>query len=232
MTGIQRVQDRTQDEILADRKRRRAERLANLSEGKRNMNVKIKRLHPDAKIPAYATDQAAGLDLVAVEDVIIAPGETAKVPLGLAFEIPAGYVMLVCMRSGIALKTKLRQPNGIGVINADYRGEVAMMFDNIAKVETEVFETVDYDYEDNPYVSGYDTKEVAGVTYDLRGEDALLPYGYYPHGTYIVRAGDRVAQAFILPYPRVNFVEAADLTETERGAGGFGHSGVRTEVSA
>ncbi|MCR8997986.1 deoxyuridine 5'-triphosphate nucleotidohydrolase, partial [Brevibacillus laterosporus] len=50
--------------------------------------VKIKRLHPDAVIPQYATAGSAGFDLVAVEDVAISPGETWKVPLGLAFEIP------------------------------------------------------------------------------------------------------------------------------------------------
>ncbi|WP_342440341.1 deoxyuridine 5'-triphosphate nucleotidohydrolase [Paenibacillus sp. FSL L8-0436] len=168
------------------------------------VNVKIKRLHPDAVIPQYATDLAAGFDLVAVEDVVISPGETAKVPLGLAFEIPPGYVMLVCMRSGIALKTKLRQPNGIGVIDADYRGEVAMMFDN-----TRPALSIDEYCEWPTFLNG---EEAVGV--NLLG------------GEYIVRKGDKVAQAFVLPYPRINFVEAAELSETARGDGGFGSSGV------
>ena len=172
------------------------------------VNVKIKRLHPDAVIPQYATDLAAGFDLVAVEDVIIAPGETAKVPLGLAFEIPPGYVMLVCMRSGIALKTKLRQPNGIGVIDADYRGEVAMLFDNISDDDwSNAARRLDNSYEDST-------------------RDKCDP------GSYIVRRGDKVAQAFVIPYPRINFVEATELTETARGGGGFGSSGVRIEVRA
>lgn len=167
------------------------------------LNVKIKRLHPAAVIPQYATDLAAGFDLGAVEDVIIAPGETAKVPLGLAFEIPAGYVMIVCMRSGIALKTKLRQPNGIGVIDADYRGEVAMMFDNIAYPGGEEYPFAD----------------------DISGGGAILN-AVSAQPTYIIRAGDRVAQAFVLPYPQISFVEAAELTETARGDNGFGSSGV------
>ncbi|MEC0167890.1 deoxyuridine 5'-triphosphate nucleotidohydrolase [Paenibacillus graminis] len=174
------------------------------------VNVKIKRLHPDAVIPQYATDLAAGFDLVAVEDVIIAPGETAKVPLGLAFEIPPGYVVLVCMRSGIALKTKLRQPNGIGVIDADYRGEVAMMFDN-----TRSAQPIDEYCEWPTFLNG---EEAVGVN--------LLS------GEYIVRKSDKVAQAFVLPYPRVNFVEVEELTETARGTGGFGSSGIQTEASA
>ncbi|ETT41590.1 deoxyuridine 5'-triphosphate nucleotidohydrolase [Paenibacillus sp. FSL R7-269] len=205
--GARRVPDRKQADIMADRRRRRTELIEQLRRGERvenGINVNIKRLHPDAVIPQYATDLAAGFDLVAVEDVIIAPGETAKVPLGLAFEIPPGYVMLVCTRSGIALKTKLRQPNGIGVIDSDYRGEVAMMFDN-----TRPALSIDEYCEWPTFLNG---EEAVGV--NLLG------------GEYIVRKGDKVAQAFVIPYPRVNFVEAAELTETTRGVGGFGHTGV------
>lgn len=171
--------------------------------------VKIKRLNPDAVIPQYATAGAAGFDLVAVEDVIIAPGETRKVPLGLAFEIPEGYVMYVCMRSGIALKTKLRQSNGVGVIDSDYRGEVAMMFDNTAQEEE-------------------------GSTPRLRNLTGKTEYGdgaYYSKYTYLIRRGDRIAQGVLAKVPRAAFVEAAELGETERGDGGFGSSGVRAEVS-
>ncbi|KAF6658899.1 dUTP diphosphatase [Paenibacillus polymyxa] len=171
------------------------------------MNVKIKCLHPDAVIPQYATPGAAAFDLVAVEDVIIAPGETKKVPLGLAFEIPEGYVMIVAMRSGVALKTKLRQPNGIGVIDSDYRGEVAMMFDNISPTNSGFVK---------PYLYGINGE----VTEHLIAEPA-------PLFTYLIRKGDRVAQAFILPIPHVNLIETdEELSETERGTGGFGHTGV------
>lgn len=173
--------------------------------------VKIKRLHPDVVIPRYATEGAAGFDLVAVEDVIIAPGETKKVPLGLSFEIPEGYVMYVCMRSGIALKTKLRQPNGIGVIDSDYRGEVAMMFDNIS--QESLSRPVELRNVHNNYLTGIDN-----VT-----ERTLLRY---PHGTYIIRKGDRVAQGVIAEAPQAIFVEVDELGETERGDGGFGSTGV------
>ncbi|NMF00024.1 dUTP diphosphatase [Aneurinibacillus aneurinilyticus] len=165
--------------------------------------VKIKRLHPDAVIPRYATEGAAGFDLVAVEDVIIAPGETKKVPLGLSFEIPEGYVMYVCMRSGIALKTKLRQPNGIGVIDSDYRGEVAMMFDNIN-----------------------DVPEWENMARGINNSYAVETINKYPSGTYIIRKGDRVAQGIIAEAPQAIFVEVDELGETERGDGGFGSTGV------
>lgn len=102
------------------------------------MIIKVKKLHPDAVIPQYMTVGAAGFDLYAVEDCIISPGEHAKIPLGLSFEVPEGFVLYICMRSGIALKTSLRQSNGIGVIDSDYRGEVSMMFDNISIVNNDV----------------------------------------------------------------------------------------------
>lgn len=176
------------------------------------LTVKIKRLSPDAVIPKYATQLSAGFDLVAVEDVIIEPGATGvKVPLGLAFEIPPGYVMYVMMRSGIALKTKLRQSNGIGVIDADYRGEVAMLFDNIAQTDEEEY----------PAVATLD----GGCEFDNTGRTCA-------YGAYIVRKGDRVCQAIIQRYETVAFVEAAELSKTTRGSGGFGHSGVTvTEVT-
>jgi dUTP pyrophosphatase len=173
------------------------------------MNVKIRKLTPDAQIPAYATPGAAGFDLVAVEDAVIAPGETKRIPLGLSFEIPPGYVMIICMRSGIALKTKLRQPNGIGVIDWDYRGEVAMMFDNISS-----------DTGDDDFVYHAD-----GLDGNPAGDE------YHPFGTYIIRKGDRVAQAFIQPLPRATFTVVDELGDTERGTGGFGSSGVRAEVN-
>lgn len=172
------------------------------------LNVKIRKLHADAVIPQYATPGAAGFDLVAVEDIIIAPGETKKVPLGLAFEIPEGYVMYVMMRSGIALKTKLRQSNGIGVIDSDFRGEVAMMFDN-------------------SHSGKFPDGAVHRYGFNLDGSRA---HGL-PYGTSIIRKGDRVCQAVIQCYESVTFTEVDELSGTKRGDGGFGHSGTRTEVS-
>ncbi|WP_064017125.1 dUTP diphosphatase [Brevibacillus sp. SKDU10] len=188
--------------------------------------VKIKRLHPDAVIPQYATTGSAGFDLVAVEDVVISPGETQKVPLGLAFEIPEGFVMLVCMRSGIALNTKLRQPNGIGIIDSDYRGEVAMMFDNIWKHEP----FFAYDEEGRAIVTDYRIEDECPSTEYLRtiSGEQVRQWRDYPAGTYLIRKGDRVAQGLILPVMQAQFIVADELSETDRGAGGFGSTGVLT----
>ena len=173
------------------------------------MNLKIKKLHPDAVIPKYATVGSAGFDLVAVEDVFIEPGETKKVPLGLAFEIPVGYVLLVCMRSGIALKTKLRQPNAVGVIDSDYRGEVSMMFDNIT----------------NGFVNPLRILGIDGKTIFERNED-IEPVSY-PEGAYWIKKGERVAQGMLQQVSDAWFFEVDELTETERGTGGFGSTGVK-----
>lgn len=79
--------------------------------------VKIKQLHADAVIPKYARAFDAGFDLVAVEDVIILPGETAKIPTGLAFALPDGYELQVRPRSGISAKSKLRISNAPGTVD-------------------------------------------------------------------------------------------------------------------
>ena len=90
------------------------------------MEVPVKKLHPAAKLPVYATAEAAGADLCAClpEAVTIAPGETKMIPTGLAVEIPRGYVGLVFGRSGLALKRDLARANKVGVIDSDYRGEL------------------------------------------------------------------------------------------------------------
>lgn len=168
------------------------------------INVKFKRLHPDAKIPQYATEMAAGFDLVAVEDVIIAPGETAKVPLGFAVQIPAGYEIQIRPRSGVSAKTKLRVANSPGTIDADYRGEVAVLIDNIAPV--------------------WDA--AAGYALDIEGKPTHSPVrGFLPEGTYIIRKGDRIAQGVLAAVSRASFEDVAEVDDTERGNGGFGSTG-------
>ena len=96
------------------------------------MEVPVKKLHPAAKLPVYATAEAAGADLCAClpEAVTIAPGETKMIPTGLAVEIPRGYVGLVFGRSGLALKRDLAPANKVGVIDSDYRGELKTAIHN------------------------------------------------------------------------------------------------------
>ena len=92
-----------------------------------NTVLKIKKLHPDAVIPARATDGSAGMDLYAVLDapLSIAAGERALIPTGIAIGLPsAETVALVFARSGLAIKHGLGLSNGVGVIDSDYTGEI------------------------------------------------------------------------------------------------------------
>lgn len=147
-----------------------------------DLRVKIKKLNPAAKIPAYQTDGAAGCDLCAAEGpVTLLPGERALIPTGIALDfggdgIPAAA--LIFARSGLATKYGVCLSNGVGVVDADYRGEI-----KVGLVNT--------------------------------GTD---PFTVHP--------GDRVAQMVFVPVFRARFEEAEALGETDRGEGGFGHTGV------
>lgn len=176
------------------------------------MNVKIKRLSPDAQIPQYAHASDACFDLVAAEDVVIEPGETALVKTGLAFEVPEGYEMQIRPRSGITLKTKLRVQ--LGTVDAGYRGEVGVIVDNIAQ----------WIYDTNE--AGTLINVCRGYAESVSGTLVDIPYEIVGAGTYIIRKGDRIAQAVIKPVEQAAFTDVAELDDSDRGAGGFGSSGV------
>ena len=94
--------------------------------------VRYQKLDERAVEPRYGSVDAAGADLYAVMDapLTLAPGETTLVHTGLAVEIPAGFVGLVCARSGLATKRGLAPANKVGVIDADYRGEIMVALHN------------------------------------------------------------------------------------------------------
>ncbi len=88
------------------------------------MDVPFKRLHPDAKLPTAQHPGDAGLDLRALADVEVAPGERTMVSTGVAVAIPEGHAGLVLPRSGLASRSGLTLANAPGLIDAGYRGEV------------------------------------------------------------------------------------------------------------
>lgn len=94
--------------------------------------IKVKKLHPDSRIPEYMTELAAGMDICAFLDaaVTIEPGQRCLVPTGLAFAIPAGYEVQVRPRSGLAIKHGIALVNSPGTIDADYRGEISIILIN------------------------------------------------------------------------------------------------------
>lgn len=167
--------------------------------------VKIKVMHEDAVIPRYAREMDAGFDFVATEDVVIAPGESAKVPTGLAFGLPEGYELQVRPRSGISAKTKLRLSNAPGTVDAGYRGEVFILVDNIR------------------HPSG----QKGNVCLDASEKEATIDREVDRH-SYVIRKGDRIAQGVIAQVPQALFELVDELDETERGTGGFGSSGIQS----
>jgi dUTP pyrophosphatase len=143
------------------------------------MNIKIKLLSPQAKMPVYATAGSACFDIATVDDnVDIRPGSWAVLGTDLAFEIPPGHVMMVYSRSGHGFKNGIRLANSVGVIDSDYRGELKIKLHN-------------------------DSSRV-----------------------FSVNCGDRIAQAMIVPVSQVQFNAVDNLGTTERGAGGFGSTGI------
>lgn len=96
------------------------------------MQVKLKKLRSSATLPQYQTDQSAGMDLVAdlEQAITLQPGERSQVPTGLAIALPAGFEAQVRARSGLAHKHGLTMSNGVGTIDADYRGEIKVLMIN------------------------------------------------------------------------------------------------------
>lgn len=149
------------------------------------MEVRIKKLHPDAVIPKYAKAGDAGLDLTAVTKSYDRDGNVVY-GTGLAFEIPDGYVGLVFPRSSLS-SLDIALSNCVGVIDSGYRGEVT------AKFKPAML----FNREQRPIILNNRIYEV----------------------------GERVAQIIIIPYPKIEFIESDELSETERGTGGYGSSG-------
>lgn len=176
------------------------------------MNVKFKKLHPEAVAPTYAKPGDSGFDLVAVEDVIIEPGETVIVKTGLAFEIPHGYELQIRPRSGVSAKTKLRLSNAPGTIDSGYRGEVGVIVDNIEPLSSEM-------------------AVIKGMTFNLKRKIVWDLAGMHEVGSYIIRKGDRIAQGVIAPVITATFTESDELSETERGSGGYGSTGFSKEAA-
>ena len=164
-------------------------------------DVPIRRVNPDAPIPAYAYEGDAGLDLCSMEDVTLRPGESAKVGCGIAFAIPRGWVGYVYARSGLGMRG-LVMKNGTGVVDSTYRGEVKLtLFNN------------------NPT---HVWRESEGPTFGSKTLDLMTNFD----GTIHVRKGDRVAQIVFQQVGQATLAEVDELDETERGHGGFGSTGV------
>ncbi|MBR5241702.1 MAG: dUTP diphosphatase [Clostridia bacterium] len=142
------------------------------------MIVRIKKLNENATLPTYGTEYSAGADLYNLNEAVTIPAhKTVLIHTGLSAEIPEGYAGLIYARSGLASKRGLAPANKVGVVDADYRGEIMVALHNHSDIDA----TVD--------------------------------------------AGERVAQLVVTPFLKVEYQLADELSDTVRGAGGFGSTG-------
>ncbi len=142
------------------------------------MSLRVARLDARARLPTRAHPGDAGLDLYAVEPAVLAPGERASIPTGIAVEIPPGHAGLVMPRSGLAARHGISVVNAPGLIDADYRGEVRVLLLNTDREQA-----------------------------------------------FALAGGDRIAQLVVVAVAIAEVDEVPSLTDTVRGAGGFGSSG-------
>ncbi len=102
--------------------------------------IAVKKLDERAVLPTYGSEYSAGADLYALTDgeVFFLPGETKLIRTGLSMEIPEGYAGLIYARSGLASKRGLAPANKVGVVDADYRGEVMVALHNHSTTEQKI----------------------------------------------------------------------------------------------
>lgn len=170
---------------------------------KRIIQIPIERCHPDARIPTYANVGDAGLDVYALEDITIHPGETKLIKTGIKVAIPYGYELQVRPKSGRALKTKFRVANTPGTIDSGYRDEIGVIIDNIEP-------------------------PIADITYHFE-DDGKIVIDSILHGKdFTIGKGEKFAQLVLNEVPKVNFFEVESVAniEGDRG-GGFGSSGLK-----
>lgn len=107
--------------------------IANLS----GITLRIRKLHPAAQLPSYAhgPGEDAGMDLCAVTDVTLVPGEPQLAPTGLAIELPPGYEAQIRPRSGLALRHAITLPNSPATIDPGYRGEIRVILLNLGRTD-------------------------------------------------------------------------------------------------
>ena len=169
---------------------------------KRYIQVPFVKCHPNAKMPEYAHAGDSGMDVYALDDYVIHPGETKLIPTGIKMAVPNGYEIQVRAKSGRALKTKMRIANAIGTCDASYRGEIQVIMENIEPPIKDI--TYDFDENGRPIITSI-----------LRGSDMTIG------------KGEKFAQLVLMEVPKAVLFQVENLDDTERADGGFGSSGLK-----
>ena len=167
------------------------------------MEIKFKRISKDAILPKYAYKDDAGMDIFALEDIEVKPGETKLIPTGIKVAIPIGYELQVRPKSGRALKTKLRVANTPGTIDSGYRDEIGVIIENIEPPIKDI--TYEFDSHGRPIITSIE------------------------HGRpFIIEKGSKFAQLVLSEVPTASFYKVDDVGKIgENRGGGFGSTGVK-----
>ena len=155
----------------------------------------------DGQMPTYAHPSDAGMDIYATEDIDILPGETKLLNTGLKVELPLGYELQIRPKSGLSLKTKMRVANSPATIDANYRGEIGVIIDNIEPKIKDI--TYDFDEQGFPRI----TSILTGAPLHIE-------------------KGQKIAQLVLSEVPKACFYQIDKINEeTDRGSGGYGSTG-------
>ena len=184
-----------------------------------SVEIKFKKLREDAVIPSYAHEGDVGMDLTAVDVEYDADNDVYIYHTGLAFESDFHYGIFLFPRSSNR-KTDAYLCNHVGIADsAIYRGEIMLCFKNRQSLRQICFESRMIEYwnaiEDGKSVEEATKESIKGWTDAMKNPMLFAPY----------KVGDRVGQMVVLPYPDVKLTEAQELSQTDRGAGGFGSTG-------
>lgn len=170
---------------------------------KRIIQIPFEKCHPDAITPEYAHESDSGMDVYALDDYIIAPGETKLIPTGIKMAIPLGYEIQVRPKSGRALKTKLRVANTPGTVDAGYRDEICVIIESVEP-------------------------PIRDLTYHFE-EDGSIKIDSILHGqNYYINKGEKFAQLVLVEVAKAS-LQAIDSIASigENRGGGFGSTGIK-----
>lgn len=167
---------------------------------KKYIRVPYEKCHEDAKAPAYAHETDSGMDVYALEDITLAPGEQKIIPIGIKVALPAGYELQVRPKSGISAKTKLRVANTPGTIDAGYRDEIGVIIENVEPP----IRSIATDFAESP--------------------NDFIPVGAIEFGrSYTIGKGQKFAQLVLSEVPKAVLYEVESVGEIgEDRGGGFG----------
>ena len=168
------------------------------------MKIKYKKLAPEAKEPFRLYNMDAGFDMFATS--MIETDNFIEYKTGIAFQIPEGMVGMVFPRSSIT-KYDMMLKNSVGIIDSSFRGEIVFRF---VKVINELY-------------SNIDNANTHGIYYE---DGKAINIALLNRHMKLYDIDDRIGQIIFMPLPEVTLVESDELSNTERGEGGFGSTGV------